>query len=230
VAINTGSAVDAKRVSAEANRPAVASKNSYDVFLSYARTDALAVEAIARRLEDEAKLHPFLDTWHLIPGEPWQEELESALDQSQTCAVFIGPAGLGPWENEEMRSALDTRVKRPGFRVIPVLLPGATMPERSGLPRFLSRLTWVDFRPQGLQDTDAFVSLLAGIRGEPPGRRRVVVATQIVERPYRGLQAFGEDDARFFFGREGWFSNSSKRCGRSDSWRWSARPVAANPR
>ena len=177
-------------------------EKSFDVFLSYGRADAHSVETIAARLEDEAGLHPFLDAWHLIPGEPWQEELESALDHSKTCAVFIGPKGLGPWENAEMRSALNTRVKHSGFRVIPVLLPGATMPERGGLPRFLSCLTWVDFRrPQGLQDTDAFIRLLAGIRGESPGRR-VVPATQILECPYRGLQAFDENDARFFFGRE----------------------------
>jgi energy-coupling factor transporter ATP-binding protein EcfA2 len=180
-----------------------ADKNSFHVFLSYGRTDAQAVEVVAARLEDEAGLHPFLDAWHLIPGEPWQEELEAALDHSQTCAVFFGPAGLGPWENEEMRSALDARVKQPDFRVIPVLLPGATMPERGVLPRFLSRLTWVDFRgSQGLQDPNAFGRLLAGIRGEPPGRPRGVAVTLIVECPYRGLQAFDEEDARFFFGRE----------------------------
>jgi len=128
-------------------------EKSFDVFLSYTRGDAQAVEAIATRLADERGLRPFLDTWHLIPGEPWQETLEVALDHSRTCAVFIGSAGLGPWEHEEMRSALDTRVKQSGFRVIPVLLPGATMPERGGLPRFLLRMTWVDFRrPQGLQD------------------------------------------------------------------------------
>ena len=184
------------------SRQDAAGEKSFHVFLSYGRGDAQAVEAIATRLEDEAGLHPCLDAWHLIPGEPWQEELEIALDHSQTCAVFIGPAGLGPWENEEMRSALDTRVKHSGFRVIPVLLPGATMPERGGLPRFLSRLTWVDFRPQGLQDADAFGRLVAGVRGKSPGRRRGVTAGQIDECPYLGLQAFDEDDARFFFGRE----------------------------
>lgn len=65
-----------------------------------------------------------------------------------------------------------------------VLLPGAAMPERGGLPRFLSRLTWVDFRgPQGLRDTDAFGRLLADIRGEPPGRTSRIAA----EREYRML-------------------------------------------
>ena len=105
----------------------------YDVFLSHSSADKDAVETLARRLEDEAALHPFLDKWHLIPGNPWQEELEQALDDSRTCAVFIGPGGIGPWENVEMRSALDDRVRRPGFRVVPVLLPGAVLPERGAL-------------------------------------------------------------------------------------------------
>jgi hypothetical protein len=143
----------------------------FDVFLPHHSADKPAVELLAHRLEDEAGLHPFLDKWHLTPGSPWQEELERALDHSHTCAVFIGPSGMGSWENEEMRSALDDRVKRPEFRVVPVLLPGATMPERGAMPRFLSRLTWVDFRRMdGVQDAEAFRRLVAGIRGVAPGR------------------------------------------------------------
>src|SRR5262249_45725766 len=102
----------------------------YDVFLSHSSADKEAVEAIARRLEDEAALHPFLDKWHLIPGNPWQEALEEALDIARTCAVFIGPYGVSPWQNEEMYCALDDRVRRTGFRVIPVLLPGAMLPRQ----------------------------------------------------------------------------------------------------
>jgi hypothetical protein len=95
----------------------------------------------------------------LIPGNPWQEALEQALDTARTCAVFIGPHGVGPWENEEMRSALNDRVTRRGFRVIPVLLPGAMLPQQGRLPRFLARLTWVDLR-HGLHAPEAFRRLV----------------------------------------------------------------------
>src|SRR5262245_55727495 len=95
----------------------------YDVFLYHNSADKPEVEPRARSLEAEAHLTPCLDKWHLVPGNPWQEELEDALDRSDTCAVLIGPTGIGPWHNEEMRSALDERVKHPGFRVVPVLLP-----------------------------------------------------------------------------------------------------------
>jgi hypothetical protein len=142
----------------------------YDVFLSHHSGDKPQVEALAARLEDEEGLRPFLDKWHLIPGEPWQEALEEALDQSRTCAVFLGASGLGSWENEEMRAALDERVRNKSFRVIPVLLPGAEPKDEKTLPRFLRRLTWVDFR-RGLDDPDTFQCLVAGIRGVAPGRQ-----------------------------------------------------------
>src|SRR6185436_12805657 len=45
---------------------------------------------------------------------------------------------------------------------------GGKEPGKEKLPRFLSRLAWVDFRA-GLDDEDAFRRLLAGIKGKPPG-------------------------------------------------------------
>jgi hypothetical protein len=141
----------------------------YDVFLSHNSVDKQQVETLAARLEDEEELKPFLDKWHLVPGEPWQEAIEEALDQSRTCAVFLGMSGLGPWEHEEMRAALDERIRDSSFRVIPVLLPKAELKDGAKLPRFLRRLTWVDFRT-GIDDHEAFSHLVAGIRGVPPGR------------------------------------------------------------
>jgi hypothetical protein len=152
----------------ETGETAAAAGHRYDVFLSHCSPDKPLVEQLAVKLINGAGLKPFLDKWHLIPGEPWQEALEKALDESATCAVFLGPQGPGPWENEEMRSALDERVGDKSLRVIPVLLPGADPKDKRTLPRFLRRLTWVDFRP-GIDDLEAFRRLVAGIRGEAPG-------------------------------------------------------------
>jgi WD40 repeat protein len=154
----------------------------YDVFLSHAGPDKPAVEYLATKLR-EAGIDPFLDKWHLIPGEPWQEALEEALDHSRTCAVFLGKT-LGPWQNEEMRSALADRVHHHSIRVIPVLLPGGRQPGKEELPRFLRRLTWVDFRA-GLDDEDAFRRLLAGIRGEEPGPGSSAGGVEKPPLPYR---------------------------------------------
>ncbi len=138
---------------------------TYDVFLSHAGADKPAVEALARKLRDDEGLRVFFDQWELVPGAPWQEALEKALADSRTCAVFLGPEGLGPWHNAEMRAALGQRVAEEPKRVIPVLLPGAP---RSAVPDFLAQRTWVDFR-SGLDDDNAFARLVAGVRGEAPG-------------------------------------------------------------
>jgi hypothetical protein len=103
-----------------------------------------------------------------------------------------------------MRAALDKRVAQPGFRVVPVLLPGAAMPVRGALSRFLSRHTWVDFRGSaGIHDTEAFYRLVAGIRGIVPRHLATNTSSERSgECPYRGLEVFDEAHARFFFGRE----------------------------
>jgi len=133
--------------------------HTYDVFLSHNSKDKPTVQALAQRLRD-AGLTVWLDERDLVPGEPWQEGLEEGLARSRTVVVAIGPAGIGPWQNEELRLAIDTRAREPDRRVIPVLLPGAE-PE---LPPLLSRFAWVDFR-NGLDDAHAFQRLLDGIQG-----------------------------------------------------------------
>jgi len=142
---------------------------TYDAFLSHNSKDKPAVESLAIRLEDEAGLKVFLDIWNLVPGAPWQEELEQSMDQSGSVVVFLGPSGIGGWHNEEMRNALNRRVQDPERRVIPVLLPNTKALKDCEIPAFLTRLTWVDFH-NGLEDKDAFHRLIAGIRGEVPGR------------------------------------------------------------
>ena len=141
----------------------------FHVFLSHNSADKPAVEALGQRLL-AVGIQPWLDSWNLIPGAPWEEAIEQALDACATCAVFLGPSGIGPWHNEEMRVALDrhARDRTRSFRVIPVLLPGADPADPTNLPRFLGRMTWVDFRG-GLDDAEAFRRLVAGISGVPPG-------------------------------------------------------------
>jgi len=173
----------------------------FHVFLSHSSTDKPAVEELARQLAKEG-IQAWLDKWNLIPGDPWQPALEKALADSETCAVFVGPSGFGPWQKEEMRAAIDQRVRDSGrrFRVIPVLLPGAKRAERSSLPTFLAATTWVEFR-DSLDDPDAFHRLVCGIRGREPGADPGQALYE-GRCPYRGLRVFDVDDAPFFFGRE----------------------------
>lgn len=138
----------------------------FDVFLSHNGKDKPIVERIARLLEARG-LKVWLDKWNLVPGEPWQEEIETALDESETIAVFTGSHGISPWENMEMRSAIEEHVRDKNRRVIPVLLPGAPEYKDLKLPRFLKHFGFVDFRT-GADDADALYRLECGIKGIAP--------------------------------------------------------------
>jgi WD40 repeat protein len=169
----------------------------FHVFLSHSSADKPAVEQLARRIRTEAKLEPFLDTWHLVPGAPWQPAVEQALADSETVAVFLGPSGPGPWHHEQMQLALVRAVqRRDDFRVIPVLLPGASPEQLQG---FLGLRTWVDFR-DGLDSEAAFSRLVAGIQGHAPAGDAFSLPDE--PAPYRGLLAFDEAHSEYFFGRE----------------------------
>jgi metacaspase-1 len=138
------------------------------VFLAYASENQEIVEALARRLQGDARLSFWFGPWHSIPGVLIQEQMEEALKQAQSCAIFIGGAEeIAGWQNMQMRTAIQTCVEDdPNYRVIPVLLPDASDPKRHDLPSFLRRYEMVKFR--SLDDEQAFNRLLAGIYGIPP--------------------------------------------------------------
>jgi len=141
------------------------------VFLSYNTADARNrdfVETLARRLQGDAHLSFWFAPWHSVPGAPVQEQMEDALLEARSCAVFVGGSDrITGWQNEQMRAAIQTRVEdESGYRIIPVLLPGTTRPSRRDLPPFLRRYEMVEF--QSADDDYAFKRLLAGILGIPP--------------------------------------------------------------
>jgi hypothetical protein len=145
----------------------MAGEMQFDVFLSHNSVDKPTVRRLAKALGDRG-LRVWLDESQLVPGRPWQEELELAISTVSAVAVLVGRNGFGRWENSEMRSGLEESVRR-GLRVVPVLLPGA--PKDLELPLFLKRLTWVDLRA-GLR-RKGIDRLYLGITGGKPDEGRL---------------------------------------------------------
>jgi WD40 repeat protein/energy-coupling factor transporter ATP-binding protein EcfA2/uncharacterized membrane-anchored protein YhcB (DUF1043 family) len=141
-------------------------------------------------------LKSFFDRRSLSPGLPWVRALEQAIGAAKAAIVLIGPHGLGNTQQYERELAFIRQSHEPTFPVVPVILPGAS----TDLPfDFLQVLTWIDFS-QVVKVSDAPLELehlCTAVRGEPVSGE--------VEReaicPYRGLDAFREEDSAFFFGR-----------------------------
>jgi TIR domain/CHAT domain len=130
----------------------------FDVFLCHNGADKPAVKRIAQKLMASGVM-PWLDEWELPPGRPWQPLLEQQISKIRSAAVFVGAAGVGPWQEQELYGFLREFVSRQN-PVIPVLLENA--PDTPALPIFLKAMTWVDFR---LSDPDPLERLIWGITG-----------------------------------------------------------------
>lgn len=142
--------------------PETNNSGSFDVFLSHNSQDKPIVRKLAQALKSFG-LRVWLDEEQLVPGQPWQEALETIIKTTHASAVLIGVDGLGPWENPEMRACLSELVDRK-LPVIPVLLPNASA--KPELPLFLKAFTWVDLR-DGLTD-QGLEKLVWGITGIKP--------------------------------------------------------------
>ncbi len=153
---------------------------NFDVFLSHNSKDKPIVREIEARLR-ELGVKPWLDEKVLLPGDRWQDEIEKIIRTCETAAVLVGPSGIGPWQEPEMRGCLQEFVRR-RLRVIPVLLPGA--PRKPRLPLFLKDFSWLDLR-NGLADSllDSFVE---AIRKGQQKKARAVSTPKKAPEPQTG--------------------------------------------
>jgi hypothetical protein len=172
--------------------------DSRDVFLSYRSSDRDQVEGFASALR-ESGLSVFLDRHSLVAGSSWSLALEQALGSARAVLVFQGPAtGLSYFQRLEAELAirLQSEAKDRGevFPVIPVLLPGAR-PESS----FLWSNHAIDLREPG-QELLAVQALHRAL--VQTDDESVEHTGAIAICPYRALEAFREEDAALFFGRD----------------------------
>jgi tetratricopeptide (TPR) repeat protein len=195
----------------------------FDVFLSHNSRDKPLVEEIGEHLRAR-DLRVWLDKWELRPGFPWQEGIEEGVHQSRSGAVFVGPAGLGSWQEPEMRAFI-TRSRREKVPVIPVLLPGC--PESPQLTLFLKAFTWVDLR-DGITE-DGLALLIWGITGTKPDGTTATATVSTQPLPIRTalpvsaakILLIARDNEKhllsgFIFAYQGVESTKTKRAGAAE--------------
>jgi hypothetical protein len=115
-------------------------------FISYRRDDAAGYagrlhEALERRL-GEGSIFRDVDT--LEPGHDFVEAIETRLRECQVFLALIGREWLDATDaagrprldqaHDYVRLEIAAALRRPGVRVIPVLIEGATMPAPEALP------------------------------------------------------------------------------------------------
>jgi energy-coupling factor transporter ATP-binding protein EcfA2 len=170
---------------------------NYDVFVSYSRGDARDAAEIDSFLRAQG-LTTFFDRRNLPPGLPWVRALEEAIGAARAVVVLLGPRGIGNTQQYERELAIIRQTGDPAFPVVPVILPETTTDRPFD---FLNILTWVDFsqvkRPS--DSPDELARLLKAVRGVSSSEGKALEAIC----PYRGLDAFREEDAAFFYGRGG---------------------------
>ena len=169
--------------------------DTYDVLVSYSHADGRHAAEIDSVLRDKG-LKTFFDRSNLAGGQPWVRALEQAIGAAKAAIVLIGPRGLGNTQQYERELAFVRKTRDPAFPVVPVILPETTTDPPFD---FLRVLTWVDFsHVTRVRDApDVLEQLLRAIHGQPTsaGTARDAIC------PYRGLDAFREEDSAFFFGR-----------------------------
>jgi WD40 repeat protein len=165
------------------------------LFLSHSGSESRAASELAKHLE-EAGVDVWLDLERLRPGDRWMGSIESALMAADAFAVYIGAAGIRSWVDFEVRAAIERTVADPGFRVFPILGPGA-LP--GALPIFLHQFQWLLLEENGRSTARKLQQLLGTILDNPPASVSLLAEGQA---PFRGLLPFRTEDALIFYGRD----------------------------
>jgi energy-coupling factor transporter ATP-binding protein EcfA2 len=165
----------------------------YDVFVSYSPAD----RRHAAQIDSEVRargLKTFFDRSEVVGGQRWLRALEQAIDASKSAMVLIGPRGLSSTQQYERDLAIIRQTRDPTFSIFPVILPEAGIDPPLSL---LRSLTWIDFShvSEVSEAPFEFEQLLRILHGDAPDMVREAIC------PYRGLDAFREEDSAFFFGR-----------------------------
>src|SRR6185436_12901748 len=121
------------------------------LFISYRRADG----GWSGRLRDHLELRfgagvVWWDLDDIRPGQRWREEIESALKTAEAALILIGPRWLSETDakgqkrlskrTDVVRAEVAEALRGPAV-VIPILVGGASMPEKRVLPDSIAAVT-----------------------------------------------------------------------------------------
>lgn len=134
----------------------VSDAEPFDVFLCHNSKDKPEVRTLKARL-NESGVTTWFDEDQLLPGQVWQNVLESQIESIKSCAVIVGPNGEGPWQEVERRAFINEFANR-GCLIIPIII--GESPDIPSLPLFLKQFMWCDLRSN---DEEQFARLVRAI-------------------------------------------------------------------
>ncbi|MGE7471985.1 toll/interleukin-1 receptor domain-containing protein [Bosea sp. NPDC003192] len=137
------------------------------IFLCHNSLDKDTVKQIADMLDLEFGLPFFIDSYAIPTGEAFLPWIERSLAEASGVAIFLGANGWGPTHLWEAEKALVRYGTDPGFKLIPVALPGIAQADMKqlGSGRIFQDINWADFR-KGPNDRDSLEKLKAALTGE----------------------------------------------------------------
>jgi TIR domain len=108
-------------------------------FVSYAKDDENAVRPMLAALANEG-VQLFLPGEQILPGEPWLDKIEGAIQSADAFVVFISPKSTrSDWVQHELAVALTQITKGKHKKIIPVLLN-----KDAEIPFFLKNVQYLD--------------------------------------------------------------------------------------
>lgn len=178
------------------------------VFISYSRRNKKFAERLARDLSD-AGLDVWIDFRQIHGGELWQEEIYRGISRSDFLVACLSPDAVkSEWCVREIETA-----RTENKLIIPIMLLDALKDlENSEALQWLLKVHFVNFENRY---EEAFPELLEALPGSRPIGSFDISQSDSLPNPFKGLEAFQQTDAHFFFGREDLVRKSMQRLGKT---------------
>lgn len=115
-------------------------EDGINIFLSHTHLDKPIVRRIGNDLESLG-MNVWLDEKRIIAGDSISDRIAEGLSEYDVFLIFLSKKSIkAPWVKEELRIAINNRVKTDGkLKIIPVLL------EKCEFPIFLEDYLYADF-------------------------------------------------------------------------------------